>query len=765
MLRSVRILASIVSLSTLVACGGGGGGAASPPPPPQGAFTLSTSSVTFNSLQADTAPAESDVTITLTGTGTAVVGAAYVSPQTQPTWLGINITGSGTTYKLALTILTTQLNPGQYTSTFQVGTANSSGSILASQPVTVTFTVVGRLAVQSPAYTGTFTYGSSQAADTASITVAAGGHSWAAASDSSWLTVPTTTQTGDGTVQATISTAGLAPGQYVGHIKVQDTAYPADAAALTFTVTVVAPVFTASATSVALGGSDGLSNAPQTFTVSLNTGTATYPYTVVVSTTSGGSWLHASSASGSVGANPVSLTFSGDRSQLVGGTYSGQINVTATVGALTLTQTLPVTYNAEANRLSVAAAGVGFLSMPGRSVLTRTVRVYNTLGRTDVPWTASSDSSWLTATTSGVTGGDITLTANPAGLPLDTTQFATVTVKSSDTTVENQQTIRVGLNLRSTAAAALSVSASGRFIAASPVEPIVFVVDANGKVVGYDVRDGTVKRTFTSVVNPGKLVVGPDGTRLYVYDQTNLQVDELDAVTGTVLHTYGSPSSGAIGGGLIVARPAGYTLLVTPSGLTYDLAAGTPYPAPGVAAASGSYSFDVSADQSKLISFDGSVYGILRTALAGGPFASTFIVNTGTTQGAAGQACIGADGDTVYTASGAPYDFPGYSLKSRLVVQTLPGTNYPNSMQCVWNGLVIGGVDGYYAPADVWVYFGSTGAQLAQLSSATETNYRSLVDRGLAVAGDGTWLISLSLSTPGANLASEIRFQPLPPPP
>jgi hypothetical protein len=55
-----------------------------------------------------------------------------------------------------------------------------------------------------------------------------------------------------------------------------------------------------------------------------------------------------------------------------------------------------------------------------------------------------------------------------------------------------------------------------------------------------------------------------------------------------------------------------------------------------------------------------------------------------TTEGVEGQACVSAAGDRIYTASGAPYDFPATSLSTGQVIQTLPGTNYPDSMQCVW---------------------------------------------------------------------------------
>ncbi len=58
---------------------------------------------------------------------------------------------------------------------------------------------------------------------------------------------------------------------------------------------------------------------------------------------------------------------------MVGGTYTGQVKVTATVRDLVLTKTLPVTFNLEANRIVLGAGGVGLLSSPARSVLSRAV--------------------------------------------------------------------------------------------------------------------------------------------------------------------------------------------------------------------------------------------------------------------------------------------------------------------------------------------------------------------------------------------------------
>jgi hypothetical protein len=174
-----------------------------------------------------------------------------------------------------------------------------------------------------------------------------------------------------------------------------------------------------------------------------------------------------------------------------------------------------------------------------------------------------------------------------------------------------------------------------------------------------------------------------------------------------------------------------------------------------------------SPDQSLVATQDGITAGLVRSALAGGSLVirpNPVIVSTA--QGRQGEACFSASGDRIYTASGAPYDFPATSVATSQVIQTLAGTNYPNSMQCVWNGLVIGGVDGYYAPDDIFIYDGPTGVSLGQVSSnGSTTAYRDLLDRGMAVSADGTRMMSAWVGSPGSASTLGVYFQTLPAPP
>jgi hypothetical protein len=341
---------------------------------------------------------------------------------------------------------------------------------------------------------------------------------------------------------------------------------------------------------------------------------------------------------------------------------------------------------------------------------------------------------------------------------------------SPDPTVENEETIRVGLYVNSQPVNDLSLAVTSQFVAASPVEPLVFVNDGGSEITAYNVYDGAVARTFSSpVANAGAMVVGADGRRFYVYDRTNLRVAELDAVTGTLVRNYASTlaAGGApAGGGLAFFRPAGYSILVTPAARMYDVETNTEYQDPQFQLPVSAVSLTASVDSSYLVGDRGSVYRMRRTVLSGGRITAQFLFNPGTAQGREGQACISADNQYVYTASGAPYEFPGTSLATQQLARVLPGINYPNSMLCLWNGVIVGGVDGYYNADDVWIYDGPSGQELARRSSATATSYRSLLDRGMAPSADATRLVTLSAAQysfeTGYYHAHELRFQALP---
>jgi hypothetical protein len=432
-----------------------------------------------------------------------------------------------------------------------------------------------------------------------------------------------------------------------------------------------------------------------------------------------------------------------------GGSYSAHVsNSAGSVSSNGATLTVIT-----ASRLVATALGVGFSQVGTRAVLQRRIQVFSDSGLTTVPWTASSDSTWLSVTASGNTGDNLVITASAVGASADQTEFGTITVTSANPTVTNQVTIRVGLYASSTAATSVALPIAVKTMATSPVEPLLAVAAAGTSVKLYNVYSGALVRTLSGVAAAaGPLTFSEDGVNLFVYDTTNLAVVQVDVSTGAVIRTYGaSPPSngfGTDGNAIAVLHPNGFPMLATPVGLYYDLTTGEQFadPNPSGAFMSSAFSFAVSPDQSLLAAQDGSTVRIIRSD--GG---SQFIVQHGAMSlpvnvvqnSANGQSCFSTTGDRLYTASGAPYQFPATSVTTDQVIQILPADAYPDAIQCVWNGLVVGGIDGYYSANDIYLYNGPSGTALGQLSSnGTTTAYRDLFSRGMAVSADGTVLAS-----------------------
>lgn len=771
-MRSTAPLRAIFSICLLVlaGCGGGdSGGGGSTQPVARGAFTISGNSATFRGLQGGVAPASQAFQVTIQGADVAYFGAAYAAGQgTQPAWLTINANGSGTSFQLVIGVIAGAVVPGNYTTTFSVGTTDASGSILARQDFTVSFELLARTSISTPPVLQNMVFGELPRVRTVAVTVNAPGRNWSASSNASWLQVSNASHTGSSSIDVTLDTTALAPGSYSGQLAVTGAGTTDDTATLPVALTIADPQLTVQPANVVFGGSDGLAAlTPVSLPVSLNTGNATYPFTVAVSMDGSGSWLQTNATGGNVGSAGTVVTLSAARGTLRGGTYTGQVRVTASVFGRLYEQLRPVTLNIEADRMVVSATGVGLSRVGPREVLSRALRVYSSTGRASMSWQATANVPWLNVTPSGTAGGALVITANPTGLASETTHYATVTVTSPDATVENSQTVRVGLHVTATPAVDVSAVYSGEFMAASPVDPWVAVSNGGTAVSLYNVYTGALVRTLGGAsARAGAIAFSDDGQRLYVFDRTNLRVKAVNAVTGAELGTYDASVAGNSGSGaeaVAMIRPAGFDLLLTAGGRLHVISGPALPTVQQVGFGQMSLSWSRSPDQFLVATHFGTAYRLKYSALLGGSLTSAPAVTVGTAQGRDGEACISAAGDRIYTASGFPYDFPATSTDTAQVVQRLPGTNYPNAIQCVWNGLVVGGADAYYSDNDIFVYNGASGDPRGQFSSnGLPGGYRSLFNRGLAVSADGTRLMS-SWSSP-ASVGTGTYFRNLPAP-
>src|SRR5690349_16953162 len=303
-----RLTVALVAIFALASCGGGGGGGGGSSgggvsSGNTGEFTLGASSASFSAREKGALPALQNIAITLTGTGAAALGAAFPAGQV-PTWLAVNVTGTAPNYTLVLTVTTTDLPPGARTATVVVGTADSSGNVLRSRNVTVNYDLVSNVQVSSTPTGATLIFGSSLNSQALSVPVTAANKTWTITSSVPWLQgLPAGNQQGTQTLNLTLNAASLAVNTHTGTLTVQNTADAADHASVTITANILAPTLTLSQDSMTLGGADGLGSLSQTLGMTLNTGTNTYPYTVVLSNSGGINWLKSSPPSGNVGSS------------------------------------------------------------------------------------------------------------------------------------------------------------------------------------------------------------------------------------------------------------------------------------------------------------------------------------------------------------------------------------------------------------------------------------------------------------------------------
>jgi hypothetical protein len=342
-----------------------------------------------------------------------------------------------------------------------------------------------------------------------------------------------------------------------------------------------------------------------------------------------------------------------------------------------------------------------------------------------------------------------------------------VTVQSSDPTVENSQTVRVGLYVSPNAAITTTFAAVASHLAASPVEPIVAITGGPGTDVRiYNVYNGVLLRTLTGVAAaPAALKFNGDGTRLYVHDTTNLNVRAVDPVTGAQLATFDATSISPDyrGRAVELVRPNGYEVLITPGGKIYDTASGAYYANAPYFSAVLALSMAHSPDQRLVAPHFGSVSRFARTALRGGGL-EVELLNLGVLASDSGETCFNEAGDRIYATywGGNPNYLPATSLTTGQVVQQLPAPLYPSSIRCVWNGLIVGGSQSPLSGDDVVTYNGTTGVSRGSLAASTGAVYQqTLLRRGFDVSADGSRLISL-YGGYAESLSTGVSMQTLP---
>jgi WD40 repeat protein len=356
------------------------------------------------------------------------------------------------------------------------------------------------------------------------------------------------------------------------------------------------------------------------------------------------------------------------------------------------------------------------------------------------------------------------LTANPTSLSAGQ-YFARVTVSSPDASVGNQEVIRVGLTVGSTNPPAMvtaSPGVSARTVVTNPVEPEAFAAIGSSISV-YNTYSGALLRTFSGSSNTIlALTISDDGQKLYVLQNASAGRDilALNAATGAVEATYHIDSTFYDPGIQYIRPDTRPVLLSTVSADAFDLTTGTRYPqqveGPGIAVSPDQrhiYTHNTGISASTIKSYLARFSTLNNLGLQITEVGNDFFDHINTSRGNGQDIALSADGTTLFSAAGAPYQFDVLEAATLRTTGAFPGDAYPNNVEVSWNGLVAAGSTSTSNPqGNIWVY-NQTGTLLSRLSSGDD----ALAQRALRFSGDGTRIVSPA--------TAGIRFQAAPNPP
>ncbi len=569
---------------------------------------------------------------------------------------------------------------------------------------------------------------------------------WEVSSSDSWIIVDQFSGTGPTTLSVTGSSSTLPPGTATGSITINDTE--------TSNSIVI---------SVAYNVRDNLSTDVSSLVVIEAVNGATTPIVqdfsilgddISFDSSTDQSWLSVTPASGVTTTSATPATLSVDPSGLPPGSYIGNIDFDDT--AFNQSTFVQVRLNVVPRRLYVEEPAVGFHDFPSSSILTRDVRIAETLGE-PVNWTASTFEPWLTVTPSGQTGDVISIQADPTGLASGQLHTAQIQILSSDTTIANGESIDVGLWIDAVDPAPLiDLNVDVDQIVAHPAYPYVYAhKDGDTDIQVYNVYTGQLVDTISSVTNAnGPMAIDEWGWRLYVHDRITNEIAVLSIGTQNVNALWPSEPNDF----LISRRLTGNEIVFTGTGKAYQavtgievaLETGDFVPSPGNR---NSLSLDKSGSKLCALSEETLPYDLICgditfSELPTRQLRSSLLAPTQSTSDGSGRdVAVSDDGSVAYVAPGTAAEFQLFDTTpietSPDVFEILNSANLAASSSPIIaeigpNGVFYGGVSNLGGSDDVWAYDAS-GAFLRTYSVSGVGD--ALLPRQFAVSADGTRIL------------------------
>jgi len=423
-------------------------------------------------------------------------------------WLSVNQL-SGNTPNSSLQITATSgvnLSAGTYTGSVTVTASGPGGAAVANSPLTIPVTLVVTSATLSVTpSTLSFSQlagGSPPAAQTVQLSSSGQAVSYTAVAATTgsvnWLSVTPTAGNTNASLSVTVDGSKLSAGIYPGTITITavgPNGTPVSGSPVTVQVTFTVTSGTISATPTALTFTQAMGgSAPaQTVTVSAS-GATPINFTSSATTTSGGTWLLVSPATGST---PGTVQVSISAASLAVGQYNGTVTITAP-GASGSPISIPVTLTVGTPQpITATPATLAFTYTAGTTVPSSQPVQVTTTGN-NIPLTVAATTkdgaNWLSVTpTTGSTPLTLSVGVNPQNLVAGTYN-GTVTITSPNATTATVAVTLTVVTIPTPVVNAITNAASGATGGVSPGENIVIYGTGIGPatLAGLQVSNGVV---------------------------------------------------------------------------------------------------------------------------------------------------------------------------------------------------------------------------------------------------------------------------------
>jgi uncharacterized protein (TIGR03437 family) len=440
-------------------------------------------SMTFNYTLGGTAPASQ--TLTIGPAGGIAVNAAVTSGNS---WLSISPGSGNTPASFTVSVNTAGITTSQtLTGNIQVtagGVSNSPMNI----PVTLN-AGSSTLTVSNTPLTFNYTIGgAAPAAQAVSVQGTSGISAGTSTNGSAWLLVSPSSVTVPGSVNVSVTTAGLTAGTYNGTVTISSPGAAGSPINIPVTFNVIGPKLTVNQSALNFSYQIGGSAPPaQSITVGGTSGLA------FTAQSAGGSWLSVSPGSGTTGGSvSVSVSTSG----LSAGTYNGLVTISGTGAA---NQTVSVTLVVTQPAINATPSSLNFAYQIGTTApAAQTLSVGGTSG---LAFTATPAGSWLSLnSTSGTVPGAIGVSINTSGLSTGTYNGSILLAASGATS----QTVNVTLVVSNSAGLSASPSALNFAYQIGGTAPTAQPVNVGGNSgLSFTATAATSSGGSWLVANPG----------------------------------------------------------------------------------------------------------------------------------------------------------------------------------------------------------------------------------------------------------------------